>query len=337
MISDKYFSISEKYSNSGLTESVYESVDKLYPVKLSQHLINLLENADHPEIARQFLPSQKEIEDRNGVGAFFSDEKEVSKRTYQKYPNRCIIYTTSKCFAHCRFCSRKEKWHEEIVYSKTDFDYTINDLRKSSKIEEVILTGGDSLTLSDKDLDYMIEALSEIQHIKIIRLGTRAFTLNPKRINQNFCKLLEKHTNIVICTQFNHPDEFTVETIDALQKVQRTGTPILNQSVLLKGVNDNIQTMRRLLTACTTNRVIPYYLFHCFRVKGAQHFRTAPLLGKRILDGLIGEIGGWWIPRYILIPESTGVKVPLCHYGVINNSNETLLLKDFKGREIEYH
>lgn len=337
MITDKYLSLLQKYSDDIIDKDTYESVDRRYPVKLSNHITNLLKNEYTPEIAKQFLPSEKEIEDTNGLGAFFSDEKEVSKRTYQKYPNRCIIYTTSNCFAHCRFCSRKEKWHEKIEYSKTDFDYALSKLRNSSKIEEVILTGGDSLTLSNEDLDYMIGALSKISHIKIIRLGTRAFSLNPQRINKSLCDMIKKYSNIVICTQFNHPSEFTSESIKALRNVQRTGTPILNQSVLLKGINDDIQTMRQLLTACTTNRVIPYYLFHCFKVKGAQHFRTHPLLGKQILDRLIGEIGGWWIPRYILIPESTGVKVPLCHYGVIKNNDDELILKDFKDRQIKYN
>ena len=315
----------------------YKDVDDKYPIKISPHLFEILEKTNSSGIASQFLPSKYELVDKDGIGAFFSEEKEVSRRIYQKYPNRCIIYTSSHCFAHCRYCSRKEKWKEKINYSKTDFDFSLKHIEKSYEIEEIILTGGDALACQDHDLEYMIGALSRIDHIKVIRIGTRAFTLNPSRITDNLCSIVEKYEKLIFCTQFNHPDEFTSQTVTAIKKIQKTGIPILNQSVLLKGVNDNISTMRKLLSACTSNRVIPYYLFHCFKIEGAQHFRTDPLLGKNILDSLVGEIGGWWIPRYTLIPESTGIKVPLCHYGVVSEANKNLILKDFTGRDVPYH
>ncbi|MCB5951128.1 KamA family radical SAM protein [Enterococcus sp. BWT-B8] len=339
MLTNKEHDLIKKYSdNSNDTLEKIEEINEIFPVKISSYLSKIIEQKSSSGIAKQFLPDSLELVDKDGVGAFFSDEIEVSKNTYQKYPNRCIIYTSSTCFAHCRFCSRKENWKKNIPFSKTDFDFTVKDIRRSPQIEEVLLTGGDALTITDTNLEYMINSLSEIDHIKIIRLGTRAFTMHPSRITDKLCITLEKYKKLVISTQFNHPEEFTNECISSIRKIQKTGIPILNQSVLLKGINDDITTLRSLLTCCASNRVIPYYLFHCFKVKGVQHFRTHPLLGKQLLDKLIGEIGGWWIPRYILIPESTGVKVPVCHYGVLPqpSNSDSLFLKDFKNRIIPY-
>lgn len=337
MQNNKEIDLIEKYSSIGIaTIAQLDEINAQFPMKLSSYLAEIMVQENTPGIAKQFLPNPLELNDIDGAGAFFSDEIEISKNTYQKYPNRCIIYTSSFCFAHCRFCSRKENWKKEIPFSKTDFDFALKDIRRSPQIEEVLLTGGDALTMTDTNLEYMIKSLSIIDHVRIIRLGTRVFTMYPARVTDKLCAILERYPKIIVSTQFNHPDEFTEECTKSLRKVQKTGTPILNQSVLLKGINDNITTLRALLTCCASNRVIPYYLFHCFKVKGVQHFRTPPLLGKQLLDKLIGEIGGWWIPRYILIPESTGVKIPVCHYGVLTQEDDSLLLKDFKGRVMPY-
>ncbi|MCL2383685.1 MAG: radical SAM protein [Oscillospiraceae bacterium] len=329
----------EKYYGVGsIDESKVSDINEMYPIRLSDFLLNRLETEFLPELAMQFLPNILELSDAEGIGAFFDDEKEISTRVFQKYPNRCIIYTTSFCYANCRFCSRKERWRDanKFIYSKDDFDEALKSIRDLPEIEEVLLTGGDVLTIPVDQIEYMIKGLSDIPHVKMIRLGTRAFTTNPHIITPKFCEMLSKYNNIVVCTQFNHPTEFSEDTVTSLRNVQRTGTPILNQSVLLKGVNDSTSVLRELLSKCATNRVIPYYLFHCFKVKGVEHFRTEPLLGQELISSLIGKIGGWWIPRYILIPHSTGAKIPLCHNGVVRNDEDGLLLEDFKGRKVEY-
>ena len=318
------------------TEAKIDSVDSTFPVVLSEYLMQRLEVEFLPEIAKQFLPCCSELLDHNGAGAFFDDEIEISETVFQKYPNRCIIYTTSQCYANCRYCSRKERWSHRLSYSKYNFDNAIFRIRTLPEIEEVLLTGGDIFANSIEDLEYMLQSLSQIQHVKIIRLATRAFTTNPSILTDELCSLLSSYNNIIMCTQFNHSSEFSPQTIAALLKIQKLGIPILNQSVLLSGVNDSTPALRDLLTACAANRVIPYYLFHCFKVKGVQHFRTSPLLGERLIASLAGQVGGWWLPRYVLIPHTTGIKIPICLNGVIENSKSALLLRDFTGREIRY-
>lgn len=311
-------------------------VNTVYPVIVSNHLQKQIKETKSKALSRQFLPDIAELDDINGAGAFFPDETHSTESLVQKYPNRCIIYTTSTCFANCRHCSRKEKWKEEYLFSKSEFDRAFLYIKNTSYFEEVILTGGDILTTSDEDIDFMLSRISSIPHIKVIRIGTRAFTANPKRITPSLCKILSKYKSLIVLTQFNHPDEFSADTIKALQRVQKTGAPVLNQAVLLKGVNDKYIIMKDLLAMCTKNRVIPYYLFHCFKVKGVQCYRTDVSVGTEIINNLVGNIGGWWIPRYILIPHTTGIKVPVCPNGLIENTGDHILLKDFKERSIQY-
>ena len=313
-----------------------KNINSIYPVLISKHICNQINSTNSYGLARQFLPDIRELVDNDGAGAFFPEEKHTTETLVQKYPNRCIIYTTSSCFANCRHCSRKEKWKDNYTFSMSDFDQSCSEISNSPYFDEVILTGGDVLTNSDDIIDYMLNRLSQIPHIKVIRLGTRAFTSSPSRITDNLCKILSKYDSLVILTQFNHPDEFSEDTIKAIKRVQKTGCPILNQSVLLKGVNDLYSVMKDLLTLCVHNRIIPYYLFHCFKIKGAQYMRTDVRVGYDIINKLVGTIGGWWIPRYTIIPNETGIKIPVCQNGIIKEFPNELIVTDFKGREFKY-
>ena len=319
-----------------LTIQKLKEINSVYPVMLSKYLKEEILQHDIPGVYKQFIPDHRELDDADGVGAFFADEKNITETMVQKYPNRCIIYLTSQCFANCRHCSRKENWIHRKAYSRMLFDRAYLAILERSYIEEVILTGGDVLTIPVEEIAYMLDKLNSLEHLRVIRLGTRAFTSNPDAITSDFCEVLEKNKSVVVCTQFNHPDEFSAQTEAAIAKVQKTGTVILNQSVLLKGINDDFATMKELLAKCASNRVIPYYLFHCFKVKGVQCYRTDVQAGIDLINKLVGTIGGWWIPRYTLIPHITGVKVPVCHNGIIKQDADTLFVQDFMGRNLKY-
>ena len=319
-----------------LTVKAFNQIDALYPVKMSEHIYNNIKTKPYNGVYKQFVPNPRELEDVDGVGAFFEDEKHLSSMVVKKYPNRCIIYATSQCFAHCRHCSRKENWKENMCYSKFEFDKALVTISEHSKIEEVIITGGDVFTISPTNLEYMIKSLKALPHIRVIRLGTRAFTACPSVVTEELCEVLKKYAPLIVSTQFNHPDEFTPETISAIKKVQGTGCSILNQSTLLRDINDTYEVMKELLAKCTENGVIPYYLFHCFKVRGAQCFRTPVETGIEIINQLVGNVGGWWIPRYTLIPHTTGIKIPVRPNGIIINNSDELVLKDFLGRTIKY-
>ncbi|MBW4083106.1 KamA family radical SAM protein [Paenibacillus sp. S150] len=319
-----------------ISEEHYNKIDDLYPIKVTDHIISEITLKNSTRLAAQFLPDARELDANEGIGAFFPEEIHNTEIVVQKYPNRCMIYTTGVCFAHCRHCSRKEKWHEKNNFSYSLFDKAYLYIKQNSHLEDVLLTGGDALANSDENIEYMIEKLSSIPHLKSIRLATRAFTSFPDRITSKLCAILEKYKKVVVVTQFNCSEEFSEKTVNAIDSIQRTGAPILNQSVLLKGINDEYRLIKDLVSNCAAYRVIPYYLFHCFNVKSIGHFRTNVEIGEKIINNLVGNIGGWWIPRYILIPDSTGIKIPLCPNGLIENSDSGIKVKDFKGRVLKY-
>lgn len=310
-------------------------VQETYPMQLTTFIKDRIIETQSYGLYKQFIPCYEELYDDDGVGAFFADEKHLTDSIVQKYPNRCIIYLTNQCFSNCRHCSRKSLWVKRSGFSRIGFDEDYRYLL-STNMEEIILTGGDPLTIGYDNLAYVLDRITSLEGIRVVRLATRAFTVAPSTITSQLCDLLSIYPNLVIMTQFNHPDEFSPETIAALFMVQKTGCPIFNQSVLLKGINDSLHVMRELLTKCVENRVIPYYLFHAFKVKGAQCFRTNLNVGTELIDQLIGEIGGWWIPRYTIIPEQTGVKIPIRPNGIIKNDSEGAVVKDFQGRVIKY-
>lgn len=310
-------------------------VQEVYPSRITHYLADRIISLQSKPLFGQFIPQIEELYDTDGIGAFFSDEKHLERTLVQKYPNRCIVYLTSECFANCRYCSRKELWKKRDCFSKRLFD---EDLRTLTRLgfEEVILTGGDAFAIGIDNLDYVLDSISQIDSVKVIRIATRAFTVNPEIVDMDICDVLSGYPSIIVMTQLNHSDEFSEKTREALKRIQKTGSPILNQSVLLKGINDSTQAMRDLLTSCACNRVIPYYLFHAFKVKGAQCYRTDPKVGLQIIDDLIGNIGGWWIPKYTLIPSQTGVKIPLQPNGIVREERDNLVLKDFRNRELIY-
>lgn len=334
---DRITALVKKYTGGETSASDVNDINEIYPAFLSEYLLKRLEDTHLPELAKQFLPNVLELADTDGANAFFEDEEQKADRMYQKYPNRCIIYTTSNCFANCRFCSRKEKWKENLPFTKNAFDGAIEKIKNSPEINTVILTGGEILTLPINDISYMVQSVSAIPHIRTVRIGTRSLTANPSAVTPDFCKIISAHRKVVLCFAFNHSSEFTEEAVVAIKMIQDTGRLMLNQSVLLKGVNDNIEELRNLLNACAANSIVPYHLFHCFKVKGVQYFRTEPLVGRELLDLLDGQLDSWCIPRYTLIPHLTGTKVPVCHNGIVGkNSNEGLILQDYRKRKIIY-
>jgi len=314
-----------------------ERVEEEYPLRLTPHLASQLKSADSQGLRAQFVPDPQELDQDEGwPDAFFRDEVHPTPMIAQKYPNRVILYLTHLCAAYCRHCNRKSLWKSKPGFSRSLFDQAVAWLRNNTGIEEVILTGGDPLTLVDATIEEILHEIRSIPHIGMIRVATRMFTSAPTRLTDSLCDLLRGARPLVITTQFNHPDEFTQETMTALGRVKDRGITILNQITLLRGVNDNYSVMRELLKCCVESGVQPYYLFHCFRVRGALHFRTPVETGTELIQGLTGRVGGWWIPRYCLIPSQTGVKIPLSPNPVIENQSGRLILRDFLGREVPY-
>lgn len=237
-----------------------------------------------------------------------------TNRVVHKYPDRVIFLVTEVCAVYCRHCTRKYHTTDlsgtyfessEAASWEQDFDY----ISSHPEIRDVLLTGGDPLTYSDEKLELIISRLRKIPHVEIIRIGSRYPVLLPQRITPEFCAMLEKYHPIWLNTHFNHPKEITPEAAAACDRLLRHGVPVQNQTVLLKGINDDLETMRSLLKDLLKIRVRPYYLYHCDNVTGVSHFATSVEKGREIMRGLLGHMTGFAVPQYIVTTKLG--KIPL--------------------------
>ena len=259
-----------------------------------------------------------------------------TNRVVHKYPDRVIMLVTEACAVYCRHCTRKYHTtdlqgtyfeNNEAASWENDFQY----IEQHPEIRDVLLTGGDPLTYSDERLEAIIARLRQIPHVEIIRIGSRYPVLLPQRITPEFCQMLDRYHPIWLNTHFNHPKEITKESAAACDRLLRHGVVVQNQSVLLKGINDDLETMRSLLKGLLKIRVRPYYLYHCDQVTGVSHFATSIEKGREIMQGLLGYMTGFAVPQYIV--TTTLGKIPLWEERVYQEEN-SYWVENYKGERL---
>lgn len=321
--------------------SSLEEVVKAYRIKIPDYYFSLVDRAlgDRDPIGRQCLPSPDELsrqsfENRDPLG----EEKDSPfSCLVHRYPDRVLLLVTSNCFMYCRHCTRKRIWNKKInePYYE-EIDKAINYLGANPAIREVIVSGGDPLTLSTQRLDDILSKIYSRKNIKVIRIGTRAPVVFPRRIDDRLCQMLKKYDNIWINVQFNHPREITPQSASACRSLQRMGIPLSNQSVLLKGVNDDVGVMRKLCQKLQEIRVRPYYLFQCDPVNGTDHFRTSPWQGREIIRKMQGFTSGMCIPVFVIDGINGKGKIPFGPDYLVSRTNEGVMLKNYRGESFFY-
>ena len=256
-----------------------------------------------------------------------------------RYPDRALMITTPNCTMYCRYCTRKRATLTRGGWegvSKND-ERMIEYIRKTESIRDVIVSGGDPLTLPLGKLKYYLDNLKEIDHVDVIRIGTRVPVTLPQRLyDQELIDLLGAAEKVYIQTHFNHPREITPEAHRVCKSLLKAGMPINNHSVLLKGINDDLGTMRKLLRGLLRIKVRPYYLFHCDPVTGAGHFRTSVWKGMEIMEGLRGHMSGIGIPTYVVDSPHGGGKIPLMPNYMVSMSDDAVILRNYEGMLVRY-
>ena len=249
-----------------------------------------------------------------------------------RYPDRCLFLVTSYCPLYCRYCTRKRKWvDEDGTTGQRKIEAMINYVADHPEIRDVIVSGGDPLSLSLTYLEKILAGLRAIPHVEIIRFGSRVPVFLPQRIDDELCSLLEKYHPIWINTHFNHPNEITPESARACDRLLRAGIPVNNQAVLLRGVNDCPYTMRDLVQGLMRIRVRPYYLYLCDQVMGAEHFRTSIGEGIEIIEFLRGHTSGLAVPQFVMDAPGGGGKVPLMPNYVLGHYSDSIVYRNFEG------
>ncbi|OGS13404.1 MAG: lysine 2,3-aminomutase [Elusimicrobia bacterium RIFOXYA2_FULL_58_8] len=249
-----------------------------------------------------------------------------------RYPDRVLLLVTNICSMNCRHCTRRRLvGFEDVHMSGANIDRAIEYIRKNKEIRDVLISGGDPLVLTDEMLEGIIKKVRAIPHVEIIRLGTRMPVVLPMRITDKLVNMLRKYHPIYVNTHYNHPKELTAEAAEACRKLADAGIPLGNQSVLLKGVNDCPQTMKRLVHELLMARVKPYYIYQCDLSVGISHFRTSVAKGIEIVENLRGHTSGMAVPTFVVDAPGGGGKTPVMPNYLISMSDKRVVLRNYEG------
>ncbi len=254
-----------------------------------------------------------------------------------RYPDRVLLYTTHNCPVYCRHCTRKRKVADpSSAAAKKQVEDGLAYIAQHPEIRDVVISGGDPLSLSDERLDYILGRLRAMPHVEIFRLGTRNLVTLPQRVTHDFVAMLRQHHPVYVNTHFNHPKECTAEAFEAARRLADAGCVLGNQMVLLKGINDDPKTVMELNHKLLLMRIRPYYIYQCDLARGIGHFRTPIETGIRIIEALRGHTSGLAVPHYVVDAPHGGGKIPVNPEYVVRHEGKTWLFRNYAGREYTY-
>ena len=311
-----------------------------YPLSVTPYYLSLI-NPDDPDdpIRKQAIPSPLEMT-MGTVGAedpLGEREDTVVPGLVHRYPDRVLMVLTDICPMFCRHCTRKREWRNGgWVRTPAEVEAMLEYIRQHKTVRDVIISGGDPLTLSTHHLERVISGIRKIKHVEIIRIGTRFPVVLPQRIDSELCSMLSKYGPIWLNTHFNHVREITPQAAEACDRLLRSGVPVNNQTVLLRGVNDSVQAQTALCHGLLRIKVRPYYLFQCDEAQGTEHLRTPVEVGIQIIEGMRGHTSGLAVPTFVIDLPQGGGKVPLQPNYVISQTETELVLRNYEGRTFQY-
>lgn len=307
-----------------------EKLNTLFHIRINPYYLSLIRYPGDP-IWLQCIPDAQElVPDDFPLDPLNEEADSPVPSITHRYPDRVLFLTTSQCSMYCRFCTRKRKVGDSGKISMKFIQSGLDYIAAHPEIRDVILSGGDPLMLTDVMLEKIVSGLRAIPHVEIIRLGTKMPCVLPQRITPKLCKMLKKYHPIYVNTHFNHPWECTTEAKRACEMLADAGIPVGNQSVLMKGVNDDPDVMLELMRKLLFMRVRPYYLYQADITKGANHFRTPVSVGLNIMDKLRGHTSGLAIPAYVIDAPGGGGKIPILPQYVLGRNGNNIILRNYK-------
>lgn len=320
-----------------LTDSERKALSQpgLFRVDITPYFASLIDpqNPEDP-VRKQIIPTAGEINPFTGEmdDSLAEDAHSPVPGLVHRYPDRVLMLVTTQCASYCRYCTRSRIVGDPSqTFSSRDFEAQLDYLRRTPQVRDVLLSGGDPLTLAPKVLERLLKALREIPHIEVIRIGSRVPVFMPQRVTDELCELLQEYHPLWLNIHVNHPNEITAELAEACDKLSRAGIPLGNQAVLLAGVNDDPHIQRRLVHDLVKMRVRPYYLYQCDLVHGAGHFRTPIGKGIEIIESLRGHTSGFAVPTYVVDAPGGGGKIPLNPNYLISYSDHKIVLRNYEG------
>ena len=325
----KYITLSEE------DEKGIEQCLKTFRMAVTPYYLSLIDLDDPRDPIRlQCIPSAEELyfAPEESADSLHEDTDSPVKGLTHRYPDRVLFLITDRCASYCRHCTRRRfVGQTDNSMPKEQIDACIEYIRQHEEVRDVLVSGGDVFMQSDEMLEYIISSQRKIEHVEIIRLGTRTPVVMPQRITQQLCDMLKKYHPIWVNVHFNHPNEITPESAAACARLADAGIPLGNQSVLLAGVNDCVHVMRKLVNGLVKIRVRPYYIYVCDLSLGLSHFRTPVSKGIEIIEGLRGHTSGYCVPTFVVDAPGGGGKVPVMPNYILSQTPRKVILRNFEG------
>jgi len=312
------------------------------PVGITPYYASLLGRTDpteplrrtHIPVLGEYLKAPGEEDD-----PLHEDGDTTTPGLVHRYPDRVLFLATGFCSTYCRYCTRSRMVGEaggEYSFSVPQWEKSLAYIEAHPEIRDVLISGGDPLTLADNKLDFLLGRLKAIKHVEFVRIGTKIPCVLPQRITRDLVRVLRKHRPIWMSIHYTHPNELTPEVAEACNRLADSGVPMGSQTVLLKGINDNVETLKKLYHGLLINRVRPYYLYQCDPITGSSHFRTTVEKGVEMIQGLRGHTTGYAVPSFVVDAPGGGGKIPLIPDYVVGRDGDDLLLRNFEGGVYRY-
>jgi len=314
----------------------YEMTIRKFPLSITPYYLSLIDVNDYRNspIMKQAFPSPRELD----IGPYdmadplHEDEDSPAPGITHRYPDRVLFHVSNTCSMYCRHCTRKRKVGDrDHTPDKRQLLKGIDYIRHTPSVRDVLLSGGDPFMLPDERIDWLLGELRAIDHVEVVRIGTRMPVVLPYRVTDDLVAILKKHNPVWLNTHFNHPREITTSSRRALARLADAGIPLGNQSVLLAGVNDCPRLMKKLVHKLVQNRVRPYYLYQCDLSEGLTHLRTPVGKGIEIIESLIGHTSGFAVPTYVIDAPGGGGKIPIMPSYLISWGTNKVVLRNYEG------
>ena len=336
LIRESVHTVDELVEKFNIDRKVAEDLDEFFQARINPYYLGLIRYPGDP-IWLQCIPEKIELDDFDAIEDPLMEEamSPVSNITH-RYPDRALFLVTSQCGIYCRFCTRKRKVGDYEKISMKGLEAAFKYLEEHTEIRDVILSGGDPLMLTDTMLEKILKRLRKIEHIEIIRLGTRMPVVLPQRITPKLCNMIKKYHPVYVNTHFNHPWEITDESSRACELLADNGVPVGNQMVIMKDINDDPAIVKELMQKLLKIRVRPYYMYMADETKGANHFRTSIETGMKIVEALRGHTSGLAIPHFVIDAPGGGGKIPLLPNYVLHMDEEKIILRNYNNEVYSY-
>ncbi len=312
----------------------------MLPVGITPYYMSLLDRTNSMQpLRRTVVPVTSEFARTPGEAddPLSEDGHSPVPGLVHRYPDRVLLLALDFCSTYCRYCTRSRVvGHGEIAPNEKRLEAAFDYIRRHPEIRDVLISGGDPLALSEEKLDWMLGRLRAIPHLEFLRLGTKMPAVLPQRITPQLTRVFRKYHPFWMSVHFLHPDECTPEAAQACARLADAGIPLGSQTVLLKDVNDDVDTMKSLMHKLLMMRVRPYYIYQCDPISGSSHFRTPVSKGLEIIEGLRGHTTGYAVPQYVIDAPGGGGKIPLQPNSVVGRDGDYVLLRNFEGKIFQY-